>query len=295
MNVPVQNGDRTEALEQRKRLRAIIGAPAPFLVDHLQRDMRKHHDRRAVRPVLEVGFEPCELLGAEIAESAALQIDDVDEADEVDAVIVVAVPAGALRTLAVAFQIGFAAVYVDNVVLARHPMNLHAGLAEHLVGVIELSRLGKMRDVAGVNDEGRFDWHRLYDGDSLAQRAERIRVRRLVKADMAIAHLQEREALGLRCKRIADQPHRVGDAAAHGPKHPGTRPDHAFQHFPAAQSPSTILKAFFGHVSLSPWAERHQMAPDCAAKQETRPARALFPKIYSFSDPWISGSNCRQR
>src|SRR3984893_14853233 len=96
MNVPVQNGDRTEALEQRKRLRAVLGAPAPVLVDHLQRDMRKHHDWHAVRPVLEVGFEPCELLGAQVAESAALQIDDVDEADEVNAVIVVTVPAGAL-------------------------------------------------------------------------------------------------------------------------------------------------------------------------------------------------------
>ena len=29
------------------------------------------------------------------------------------------------------------------------------------------------------------------------------------------------------------------------------------------------------------------MAPNCAAKQETRPVRALFPKVYSFSDPWI--------
>src|ERR1700733_3374851 len=106
MNVPVQNGDRTEALERRKGFGAVLGAPAPFLLDHLQRNMRKHHDRGAVRPVLEVSFEPCELLGAEIAESAALQIDDVDEADEVDAGIVVTVPAGALRTLAVAFQIG---------------------------------------------------------------------------------------------------------------------------------------------------------------------------------------------
>src|ERR1700692_567118 len=29
------------------------------------------------------------------------------------------------------------------------------------------------------------------------------------------------------------------------------------------------------------------MAANCATKQETRPARALFPKIYSFSDQWI--------
>ena len=47
--------------------------------------MRKHDDRRAGRLVLQVGLEPCELLGAEVAKSAAFQIDDVDEADEVDA------------------------------------------------------------------------------------------------------------------------------------------------------------------------------------------------------------------
>jgi hypothetical protein len=29
------------------------------------------------------------------------------------------------------------------------------------------------------------------------------------------------------------------------------------------------------------------MAANCATKQKTRSAQALFPKIYSFSDPWI--------
>src|SRR6266849_2219050 len=106
-----------------------------------------------------------------------------------------------------------------------------------------------MRDVAGVNDEGRLDRHRLHLGDSFAQRAERVRVRRLVKTDMAIAHLQKRESSGFGGNSIADQPHRVGNAAADGPEHPGTRPDHAFQHFTAAQSLSTIVKALFSHVT----------------------------------------------
>jgi GTP cyclohydrolase II len=34
------------------------------------------------------------------------------------------------------------------------------------------------------------------------------------------------------------------------------------------------------------------MAPNCAAKQETRPVRALFPKIYSFSDPLCPTCDC---
>ena len=67
MDVPVQNGDRTKALEQSQRLCSVVGAPAPFLVDHLQRDVREHDDRRAVRLAFQVGLEPSELLGAQVA------------------------------------------------------------------------------------------------------------------------------------------------------------------------------------------------------------------------------------
>ena len=73
--------------------------------------------------VFQIGLEPGELLGAEITEPAALQIDDVDEADEVDAVVVEAVPARALGALAVALQIGLAAILVDDVVLAGDAVN----------------------------------------------------------------------------------------------------------------------------------------------------------------------------
>jgi hypothetical protein len=86
-------------------------------------------------------------------------------------------------------------------------MNLDASLAKHLVGIIEFGRLGKMRNVAGVNDEGRLDRHRLYLGDGFAQRTERVGVRRLVKADVTVAHLQKRESGGFCGERVADQPH----------------------------------------------------------------------------------------
>src|SRR5258708_30350589 len=112
MNVSVQNGDRTEALEQSKRLRTIVGPPAPFLVDHLQRDMRKHDDRRAGRLVLQVGLEPCALLVAVIPESAAFQIDDVAETDEVTAIVVVTLPPRSLRTLSVPLQTCFSALCI---------------------------------------------------------------------------------------------------------------------------------------------------------------------------------------
>ena len=44
----------------------------------------------------QVVFQPLELIVAEKAKPAGLQIDDVDEADEVDAVLVEAVPAAPL-------------------------------------------------------------------------------------------------------------------------------------------------------------------------------------------------------
>ena len=73
---------------------------------------------------LQVVGEPGELLGAEIAHAAGLEIDDVDEADEVHAGLVERIPAGALRALAVALEIGLAVVLVDDVVFARHVMRV---------------------------------------------------------------------------------------------------------------------------------------------------------------------------
>ena len=72
----------------------------------------------AERP--QVVFQPLELLVAQKAKSAGLEVGNVDEADEVDAVLVEAVPAAALGVLAVAFEIGFASALIDDVVLAGH-------------------------------------------------------------------------------------------------------------------------------------------------------------------------------
>src|ERR1700676_3301270 len=195
--------------------------------------MREDDDRRAVRLAFQIGLEPGELLGAEIAETAALEVDDVDETYEVDAMIVEAVPTRALRALAVALQIGLAALFIDDVVLAGHPVTLDAGLTEHLVGIVELGRLGEMCNVAGVNDEGRLHRHSLHLGDGLTQRAQRIRIGRFVEADVAVAHLQEGESGALRGSGFTDQSHGMRNATTDGPKYPGSRPDHAFQHFAA--------------------------------------------------------------
>ena len=93
--------------------------------------MGEDDDRRAVRLALQVGLEPGELLGAKVAEATALQVDDVDKTDEVDAVIVERIPARALRSLAVTLEIGLAALFVDDVVLAGNPVDRNAGLTEY--------------------------------------------------------------------------------------------------------------------------------------------------------------------
>src|SRR4029077_13796868 len=174
------------------------------------------------------------LLGTKIAQAAALQVDDVDKTDEVDAVIVERIPARALRALAIALEIGLAALFVDDVVLAGNPVDWNAGLTEDLVGVVELGRLREMRDIAGVNDERRLGRHCLHLTDRLAQRAQRIRIGRLVEADVAVAHLQEGESGRLCGRRLTDQAHGVRNTPADGPKYAGSRPKHAFEHFAAA-------------------------------------------------------------
>ena len=64
------------------------------------------------------------------------------------------VPAGALRVLAVTFEIGLAVFLVDDVVLARHVMNIELGFADDFFRIVELPGLREMGDIAGVDHEG---------------------------------------------------------------------------------------------------------------------------------------------
>src|SRR3982074_1160628 len=77
VDVAVQDGYRAEALEVIQRTGAILGAPAPFRIDRPQRNMGEYDDRRGFRFPLEIILEPFKLVGAEIAEAAALQIHAV--------------------------------------------------------------------------------------------------------------------------------------------------------------------------------------------------------------------------
>src|ERR1700680_2334851 len=67
--------------------------------------------------------------------------------------------------------------------------------------------------------------------DRFLERAPRIGIARLVEAHVAVADLQEGEALRLLCHRLAHDAQRMRHAAGNGPKHAGADPGHAFENF----------------------------------------------------------------
>src|SRR5262249_59569876 len=141
---------------------------------------------------LELAREPLELLLAEIAEPAGLEVHDVDETDEMHPVRVKAVPAGALGVSAVAIVIELHPL-VEEIMLAWHVVHVESGLRDDASGVVELGWLGAVRDVPGVNHEGRFCRQRFDLGDGLFERTDHIGIGRLVEPDMAVTDLQEGE------------------------------------------------------------------------------------------------------
>src|SRR6266436_6131470 len=152
MDMAVKHGYGTEPLQAIERLGAVSRAPAPGRIDGPERDMREHDDGRAGRDSANVVLDPGELVLTQAGEAAGLEIDDIDERVEVNAAGIEAVPAIALRPLAVTLQEPLPAV--DPVVLAGNIMDVFVGCLDDLAGLIELIRLGQMRDVARVNQEG---------------------------------------------------------------------------------------------------------------------------------------------
>src|SRR6185312_2255484 len=118
-----QHRDRAETFQLTQRLRAVVRAPAPLRINRPERNVREDDDGRLGGAVLQIRFEPRELILAERAKSVLLDVHDVDEADEMDTVVVEAVPAGAFRIFAETVEIQFPVVAGD-VVLAGHIKNL---------------------------------------------------------------------------------------------------------------------------------------------------------------------------
>src|ERR1700730_2028490 len=197
--------------------------------------------------------KPSQLLIAERAHAARFEIGDVDKADEMHAAGVKRVPAGALRVLAVTFEIGLAVFLVDEIVLARHIMDIELGFADDFLRIVELPWLRKMGDVAGVDHEGGLDRKAVHLIDRFLQGPKRIGIGRLVETYMAIRNLQEAEARGgffCRLSRAhAEKLRGFGDASSDGPDDAGPGPDHAFERAAPVDPCALLVVRHF----RSPW------------------------------------------
>src|SRR5207247_1071357 len=205
---------------------------------------------------LEVALQPFELLVAEIPQASGLEIDNVYEADEMHAVGVEAIPARTFRTATVAVAVELH-VFVENVMFARNVMHVEPGLRDDAVGVVEFGWLGEMGDIAGVNDEGWLDRKRIDLVQRFLERADSVRVRRLVESDMAVADLQEGQPTRCDGPCLADNAHRARDAAGDGPQDAGTGPGHAFENFaPADAVPVIVIRSHRQSPLKPPWLPR---------------------------------------
>ena len=181
----------------------------------------------------DVLLQPLELLGAEIAEAAGLEIHDVHEPDEVHALVVEAEPALASCVLAVALQV-LPAVVGEHVVLARDVEDLaHLGPDQHLLKRVEFLGLREVREVARVDQEIRRDGQRLNPADGRLQGRDDVLVGVLRKPDVAVADLREDEVSGgepTAAREAEERQRRRLEHARRGhPGHASARPRHAVQ------------------------------------------------------------------
>src|SRR5579859_3844685 len=194
--------------------------------------------------MLDIVFKPFELVIAECAETAGLEVHHVDQADEVDSVLVEAVPARAFGVLGVALAEHFS-VIVENVVLSWHKENLLVGSLQNLVHGIELFGIGKMADVTGVQNELR----RIGQGVDLVhgglERADDVRIRRFVEAHVAIADLHKTQPshfVGLHIgTHLGSERKGLQHSALNHAERTSAGPSHAFQKSAAVNSVMIVV------------------------------------------------------
>src|ERR1700758_834112 len=126
MNMAVQYGHGTKALDVRQGLLAVVGSPAPVGINGPQGDVSEEHNRSAGRAALQIVLKPLELLVTERPHASGFQIGDIHESHKVDALLIEAVPAAALCAFPIALQ-KLLAVVAQHVVLTGHKVNLFRG------------------------------------------------------------------------------------------------------------------------------------------------------------------------
>ena len=117
---------------------------------------------------------------------------------------------------------------------------------QHLVGGVELVGPAQVGEIAGVDDEVRPRRQRVDLGHRGAQALRHVRVRGLVEADVAVADLDEEQALaaGHRAVRRCARWQRAGlrDAGVQAPEQAGAGPGHALEEAAAVDAVVRRLK-----------------------------------------------------
>ena len=126
--------------------------------------------------------------------------------------------------------------------------------------------------------------------DRLLERALGIRIGGLVEADMAVADLQEGEAVAASCGlRLSDQAERARHAAGDRPEHAGAGPGHAFEYLaPGGPSPRPssleVMVFLLAARALRDWIGRaDDLFPESKINKKTRSFR-LLPKLLHLAD-----------
>src|SRR5208282_436571 len=235
VDVTVEHGYGAKFLQVGQSLRAVLRAPTPVGVDGPQGYMGEYDDRRAVLEMFHILFHPIELLAAERAQSARLQVQHVDQADEAHAFVVKAVPSGSLSVLSVAFKIRLP-VIVQHIVFARDKEDvLRTGAFQNLIDGIELFGSGEVADVARVQQKLGLAGQSVDLVHRRLQGRNYIRIGGLIESHVAVADLYKAEVSALAAVVI----HAFGkgtrhwNATTHGPDQSGACPGHALEKSPA--------------------------------------------------------------
>ena len=227
VNVPVEHSDRSEALQDRESLRAVLSAPAPFGVNGPQRNVREDDNWRTGGDVGDVLAEPFQLLRADRAKP--FQLDAIVQTNEMYALMVKALPSFAGSRFAEALEKQFAVVAGDVVFAGDIEHFFLTKALENLVQRVKFGGLGKVSEVARVENK-----IRLLDGgvdlvDGHLQGTVDVSIRRLIEADVAVTDLNESEVGRFGLAFLSAEELRAGYAAGERPYYSGAGPLHAFQ------------------------------------------------------------------
>ncbi len=119
------------------------------------------------------------------------------------------------------------------------------GALEHLIAGIKFRWLRKVADVAGVQQERRSRGQRINSAYRLAQRLGNIRIRGLIKSNVAVGNLHEHQFRAGRRTHLAHSlrvhRHRTQHSALQRPQNAGAGPGHALQKSATVHAVSGVI------------------------------------------------------